>query len=120
MGLDGTIEQVDIRRVIDNFHFDDKPSTDETDKGVKEIMYWRKNYKLQDFMRNLYYEKGGEEEFNHVYIRLDEDDLDTIDHYAINGKLNLDEGRMDEGRDFITNARIAINSGYAIYYYSSW
>ena len=71
-------------------------------------------------MRSLYYEKGGYEEFNNVYVRLEKDDLDNLDYETMFGNINLDQGRMNEFRDFITNAKIAINSGYAIYYCSSW
>lgn len=95
-----------------------------------ELAYWRKHPNLQGWMQDLYYEKGGEEEFNCVDLELTLEDLDALEE-------SLDEEALPEtagfffgtdssdyyaeaDREFIREARAAIKQGYTIVYSSWW
>lgn len=45
---------------------------------VEEIAYWRKHPDLHGRMSELYYEKGGEREFNCTELLLTKDDIEDI------------------------------------------
>lgn len=91
----------------------------------EEFRYWRKFYDLENWMENLYHEKGGKEEFNCMPLRLVTRDLDRLEH-----DIQEDEfWKVSKGKDvqffkslktFIQEARDFITENYAIYYYSSW
>jgi hypothetical protein len=87
-----------------------------------ELAYWRKHPNLQGWMRDLYYEKGGEGEFNCVDVELTLEDLDALE-------ASLDEEALPEttgfffgsdsseyyaeaDREFIVAARAAIKQGW--------
>ena len=95
-----------------------------------ELAYWRKHPNLQGWMQDLYYEKGGEEEFNCVDLELTLEDLDALEE-------SLDEEALPEtagfffgtdssdhyaeaDREFIREARAAIKKGYTVVYSSWW
>jgi hypothetical protein len=95
-----------------------------------ELAYWRKHPNLQGWMRDLYYEKGGEGEFNCVDVELTLEDLDALE-------ASLDEEALPEttgfffgsdsseyyaeaDREFIVAARAAIKQGYTVVYSSWW
>ena len=95
-----------------------------------ELAYWRKHPNLQGWMQDLYYEKGGEEEFNCVDLELTLEDLDALEG-------SLDEEALPEtagfffgtdssdyyaeaDREFIVQARAAIKKGYTVVYSSWW
>ena len=95
-----------------------------------ELAYWRKHPNLQGWMQDLYYEKGGEEEFNCVDLELTLEDLDALEE-------SLDEEALPEtagfffgndssdhyaetDREFIREARAAIKQGYTVVYHSWW
>ena len=95
-----------------------------------ELAYWRKHPNLQGWMQDLYYEKGGEEEFNCVDLELTLEDLDALEE-------SLDEEALPEtagfffgtdssdyyaeaDREFIVQARAAIKQGYTVVYSSWW
>ena len=95
-----------------------------------ELAYWRKHPNLQGWMQDLYYEKGGEEEFNCVDLELTLEDLDALEE-------SLDEEALPEtagfffgndssdyyaeaDREFIVQARAAIKKGYTVVYSSWW
>ena len=65
------------------FIFNPKLSDNEGD-----FAYWRNFYQLQDWMEQLFYQKGGSDEndFNDEYVRLSLVDLDNLWHEA-----NLDK-----------------------------
>ena len=44
-----------------------------------ELAYWRKHPNLQGWMQELYYEKGGEGEFNCVDLELTLGDLEALE-----------------------------------------
>ena len=111
-----------------------EPTTD--DEGYTyyedsmELAYWRKHPNLQGWMQDLYYEKGGEGEFNCVDVELTLEDLDALEE-------SLDEEALPEtagfffgtdssdyyaeaDREFIVAARAAIKQGYTVVYSSWW
>ena len=81
-------------------------------------------------MSNLYYEKGGEDEFNCVDLELTLDDLewleDALDHNELPETAgfffgsNADDHYAEQDREFIVQARAAIKQGYKVIYSSWW
>ena len=111
-----------------------EPTTD--DEGYTyyedsmELAYWRKHPNLQGFMQDLYYEKGGEGEFNCVDVELTLEDLDaleqTLDDEALPETAGFFFGTdssdyyAEADREFIVAARAAIKQGYTVTYSSWW
>ncbi len=99
-------------------------------KDSIELAYWRKHPNLEGFMSNLYYEKGGEDEFNCVDLELDEEDLDRLEEALDSNELpetsgfffgnNSDDYYAEADREFIVQARAALKQGYTVVYYSWW
>ena len=95
-----------------------------------ELAYWRKHPNLQGWMQELYYEKGGEGEFNCVDLELTLGDLDaleaTLDEEALPETAgfffgnNADDHYAEADREFIVQARAAIKQGYTVVYSSWW
>jgi hypothetical protein len=95
-----------------------------------ELAYWRKHPNLQGFMESLYYEKGGEGEFNCVDVELTLEDLDCLEESLDNQELPETQGFFfgedssehyaEQDRDFIVSARAAIDKGYTVVYSSWW
>jgi len=95
-----------------------------------ELAYWRKHPNLQGFMQELYYEKGGEGEFNCVDVELTLEDLDsleaTLDDEALPETAGFffgsdsSEYYAEADREFIVAARAAIKQGYTVTYSSWW
>ena len=95
-----------------------------------ELGYWRKHPNLQGFMQELYYDKGGEGEFNCVDVELTLEDLDALEATLDNEALpetqgfffgeNSDDYYVEQDRDFIVSARAAIDKGYTVVYSSWW
>ena len=95
-----------------------------------ELACWRKHPNLQGWMQELYYEKGGEGEFNCVDVELTLEDLDaleaTLDEeeqpetvgFFFGG--NADDHYAEADREFIVQARAAIKQGYKVIYSSWW
>ena len=95
-----------------------------------ELAYWRKHPNLQGWMQDLYYEKGGEEEFNCVDLELTLEDLDALEESLDEEALpqtvgfffgaNADDHYAEADREFIREARAAIKQGYTVIYSSWW
>ncbi len=95
-----------------------------------ELAYWRKHPNLQGWMQDLYYEKGGEGEFNCVDLELTLEDLDALEATLDEEELpetvgfffgsNADDHYAETDREFIREARAAIKQGYTIVYSSWW
>ena len=45
---------------------------------MEEIMYWRKHNRLHGLMEEIYREKGGQDDFNCVTLRLKKKDMKRI------------------------------------------
>ena len=95
-----------------------------------ELASWRKHPNLQGWMEELWYEKGGEGEFNCVELELTLEDLDaleaTLDEEALPETAgfffggNADDHYAEADREFIVQASAAIKQGYKVVYSSWW
>lgn len=95
-----------------------------------ELAYWRKHPNLQGWMQDLYYEKGGEGEFNCVDVELTLEDLDSLEATLDDETLPETAGFFfgtdssdyyaEADREFIVAARAAIKQGYTVTYSSWW
>jgi hypothetical protein len=121
MGLDMFSKRVKIEGAIDDLSFDSTQVVDD------DFFYWRKNRHLHNWMSNLYLDKGGNEEFNCVPVRvLDEDltqlakdiELKNMDGSSgfFFGDGDYDEDRIEEDLSYVKLAKQAIAEGDAIYY----
>ena len=95
-----------------------------------ELATWRKHPNLQGWMQELYYEKGGEGEFNCFDVELTFEDLDALEATLDEEELpetvgfffgsNADDHYAEADREFIREARAAIKKGYTVVYSSWW
>ena len=95
-----------------------------------ELANWRKHPNLQGWMEELWYEKGGEGDFNCVELELTLENLDaleaTLDEEALPETAgfffggNADDHYAEADREFIVQARAAIKQGYTVVYSSWW
>ena len=95
-----------------------------------ELATWRKHPNLQGWMEELWYEKGGEGEFNCVELELTLENLDaleaTLDEETLPETVgfffggNADDHYAEADREFIVQARAAIKQGYTVVYSSWW
>ena len=95
-----------------------------------QLAEWRKHPNLQGWMQELYYEKGGEGEFNCVDLELTLEDLDALEATLDEEELpetvgfffgsNADDHYAEADREFIVQARAAIKQGYKVIYSSWW
>ena len=101
-----------------------------------ELHYWRKHNRLQGWMEELYRSKGGQEEFNCVDVRIDEEDLDTLEQAILDKELpetggfffggdsyedyEGEYGYKDSDLEFIKKAKEALTGGWRIVYSSWW
>lgn len=123
MGLDMYMRKVPLKAAIDDFNFDDDFRND-------ELFYWRKHPNLHGWMEDLYRKKGGtSESFNICYVRLTEEDLNSLEQDILSNKLPETSGFFfGESRpeskyrdlEFIALARETLAKGYALYYTSWW
>ena len=139
MGLDQTAiaRKGEPRTVKSEYTYTDLDGTEH--KGVEEYLEWddsielatwRKHPNLQGWMQELYYEKGGEGEFNCVDVELTLEDLDALEATLDEEELpetvgfffgsNADEHYAETDREFIREARAAIKQGYKVFYSSWW
>ena len=139
MGLDQTAiaRKGEPRTVKSEYTYTDLDGTEH--KGVEEYLEWddsielatwRKHPNLQGWMQELYYEKGGEGEFNCVDVELTFEDLDALEATLDEEELpetvgfffgsNADDHYAETDREFIVQARAAIKEGYKVFYSSWW
>ena len=139
MGLDQTAiaRKGEPRTVKSEYTYTDLDGTEH--KGVEEYLEWddtielaswRKHPNLQGWMQELYYEKGGEGEFNCVDVELTFEDLDALEATLDEEELpetvgfffgsNADDHYAEADREFIVQARAALKKGYKVFYSSWW
>ena len=139
MGLDQTAiaRKGEPRTVKSEYTYTDLDGTEH--KGVEEYLEWddsielatwRKHPNLQGWMQELYYEKGGEGEFNCVDVELTFEDLDALEATLDEEELpetvgfffgsNADDYYAEADREFIVQARAALKKGYKVFYSSWW
>lgn len=106
----------------------------ETDFGFKveqaqELHYWRKHPNLHGWMESLYRERGGEEQFNCVTLKLTAADLDRLETVLRARDLPQTQGfffgesdgtETQDDLAFIAKARQAVAQGKAVFYDSWW
>ena len=95
-----------------------------------QLAEWRKHPNLQGWMQELYYEKGGEGEFNCVDLELTLNDLNALEATLDEEELpetvgfffgsNADDHYAEADREFIVQARAALKQGYKVFYSSWW
>ena len=139
MGLDQTAiaRKGEPRTVKSEYTYTDFDGTEhkgfdeylEQDDSI-ELASWRKHPNLQGWMQELYYEKGGEGEFNCVDVELTLEDLDALEATLDEDELpetvgfffggNADDHYAEADREFIVQARAAIKKGYKVFYSSWW
>ena len=139
MGLDQTAiaRKGEPRTVKSEYTYTDFDGTEhkgfdeylEWDDSI-ELASWRKHPNLQGWMQELYYEKGGEGEFNCVDVELTLEDLDALEATLDEEELpetvgfffgsNADDHYAEADREFIREARAAIKKGYTVVYSSWW
>lgn len=101
-------------------------------KLCKEIFYWRKHPNLHGWMKNLYFEKGGKDEyFNCATLKLTAKDLNFLEKAIKEKELPYTDGMFfgsDDNSDeemkndlkFIKKAKSEIAKGKTIFYSSWW
>lgn len=105
------------------------PSDDNCD--AVELHYHRKVPALEDWMANLYREKGGEAEvFNCQLVKIEPEDLDALQQTIDDGDLNTQASgffwgsHMDEDipdiQEAVDKARHALRDKMDVYYTSWW
>ena len=121
MGLDSMVYAVSQDEVIDDFGFNGYDQ-DNISFDASEIFYARKNFFIHEWMKDLYYRKGGKlEMFNGEFVRIVKKDLELFDQDLLHEmEYGLDEYQLIESANFIRTANIFLDEGKALYYYSSW
>jgi hypothetical protein len=128
MGLDMYVWSVDAKKVR---ILEDIDAEFVEDAEPEELFYWRKHHDLHGWMENLYRERGGENDFNCVKVRLYPEDLDQLEIDLISNKLPQTSGfffgnnppdkeTLESDMNFILKAREAIRDNKLVFYDSWW
>ncbi|MEZ5692256.1 MAG: hypothetical protein R3D99_00080 [Altererythrobacter sp.] len=124
MGLDMYACTAPSDAITRDVDFDTKALPD-----ISELHYWRKHPNLHGWMEDLYYAKGGKEQFNCVPVRLSLDDLTQLELAITSGSLpstsgfffgQSDGSESSDDLAFVAKAREAIEAGRTVYYDSWW
>jgi len=139
MGLDqyATARKGEPRTVKSEYTYTDQDGVEK--EGFEEYLEWddtiqlaewRKHPNLQGWMEELWYEKGGEGDFNCVELELTLENLDALEATLDEEELpetsgfffggNADDHYAEADREFIVQARAAIKQGYTVVYSSWW
>ena len=139
MGLDqyATARKGEPRTVKSEYTYTDQDGVEK--EGFEEYLEWddtiqlaewRKHPNLQGWMEELWYEKGGEGDFNCVELELTLENLDALEATLDEEELpetsgfffggNADDENAEADREFIVQARAAIKQGYTVVYSSWW
>lgn len=129
MGLDMYAYTIEQDRVGEHEVSDTLPADFRIAQQADDIdfAYWRNFNHLDDFMSDLYYDKGGEKAFNCELVRVELKDLDIIKEmldYEEYGIYPIDDETLNDHAeytyDFINRAKEAINQGMTVWYGSWW
>lgn len=130
MGLDQYAYRVERGEIPEGVEVDfELPETQ-----ASEDFYWRKNHYLQGWMERLYQEKGGQESFNCVNLKLTREDLlrlkEDIEAKRLNQTTGFfygsdfdyygEDGYAKEDLAFVEEALRAIDEEEEDIVYSSW
>lgn len=99
-----------------------------SEKYLDSFDYFRKHHSLNNFMIDLYYQKGGVNGVRDCYfsVRLTRDDLQKLKYAVLHNQLpegyDLCSRRQNIVYDlkFIKEANRAIADGYEVYYSADW
>ena len=104
-----------------------QPETTAEPADDLHVFYWRKHADLEGWMANLYYEKGGTDEFNCQEVELTLEDIDRLsnDHSALPTTSGFFFGtsrpeHIAETQNFISMAKDLLNQGHKLFYTSWW
>jgi hypothetical protein len=93
----------------------------------KELFYWRKHYKLNEYMLKLYQYYGGIEEFNCKKNWLGIENINNLKEEILNNKLFDDELNLEDNENqkkedlkFCDLAIKKIEENFQIYYTNWW
>ena len=100
----------------------------------RELCTWRKHNRLQGWMENLWFEKGGEGTFNCEDVRLSLEDINRLEKDIMDKKLPVTGGfffgndsyveyekwYLEDDMKFIKNAKEALDEGRVVIYSSWW
>lgn len=103
------------------------------DTEQRDLAYWRKHGGLQDWMEELWTEKGkpGKKvnDFNDIEFELTWEDIDELEQAILNKSLSEDSqwfGSVNPDRflekdlEFVKAARTELFMGLRVFYYPSW
>ena len=101
-------------------------------ENSEQVSYWRKHSDLHGWMQRLYYQKGGQDEsFNCVNVKLDLQDLNSLEEDILGNNLPntsgfffgnsyLDDDEKQQDMQEIVKLKLAILKEYTVYYTSWW
>jgi hypothetical protein len=97
------------------------------EERVEELFYWRKHYKLDEYMFNEYEGWGGKKEFNCQKVWLGIDSINNLKEEILNNKLFDDDLELEENErqkeedlKFCELAFEKIEQKFVIYYTNWW
>lgn len=92
-----------------------------------ELMYWRKHANLEGWMADVYYNRGGELEFNCIELKLSREDILSLEeeHNLLDKQTGFFWGEsydndIKDTQTFIEKALVKLDEGYDIIYTSWW
>jgi hypothetical protein len=94
---------------------------------LQEFMYFRKNRHLEDYMANIWYNRGNEKEFNCQFLVLEKKDLENLKKANLNddasgffwGSHTLKDD-WEEIAEFKKKALELMDKGFEVVYSSWW
>lgn len=124
MGLDSYALAVPQEDFIDCFSFRGSEKcfsmAEDYSEEFREIFYSRKNYFIECWMSNLFRKKGGVKQFNCSFIQLTKEDLFAFKQYIKEEKDFEQEYTVQQAERLLSEAKIYLEEGKLVYYYSSW
>lgn len=87
-------------------------------RKATEFAYFRKFYPLDDWMRSLYFAKGGDDEFNCNYVEVTKKDLKRLKEDS--KSWDMDEYEEEQLKNFVRDAKDYLKRGYKVMYSNWW
>lgn len=132
MGLDMYAFKCNKKYVLSPLEVD-KKSMENDNYKMEPVFNWWKNRHLHNWMQDLYYSKGGKNEFNCDIVELSLDDINSLECDIESGRIaelaepgfffgdaDYNDNMKEKDLEFVTKARELIHEGMAIFYYSWW
>ena len=126
----GSVQKVKrgaIKMGLDQYAYIKRKQERLNPKLLQEFMYFRKNRHLEDYMANIWYNRGNEEDFNCQYLVLEKKDLENLTKDNLNdeasgffwGSHTLEDD-WEEILEFKKKALELMDKGFEIVYSSWW